>query len=139
MGGDDGTRTHDPLLAKQVLFQLSYVPEISARARNCTAAPSERDLSATLGANMCEAGRRSMGRPSQGLERAGGRILRWRPCSTTTGPVPPQESLYWLLRRRVGWCLACPLEPELAFPPIFLILLDDQRFSGLTNVVASVT
>ncbi len=25
-GGDDGTRTHDPLLAKQVLFQLSYVP-----------------------------------------------------------------------------------------------------------------
>ncbi len=25
--GDDGTRTHDPLLAKQVLFQLSYVPE----------------------------------------------------------------------------------------------------------------
>jgi hypothetical protein len=26
-GGDDGTRTHDPLLAKQVLFQLSYIPE----------------------------------------------------------------------------------------------------------------
>jgi hypothetical protein len=25
-GGDDGTRTHDPLLAKQVLYQLSYVP-----------------------------------------------------------------------------------------------------------------
>ena len=29
--GDDGTRTHDPLLAKQVLYQLSYVPEISSR------------------------------------------------------------------------------------------------------------
>jgi hypothetical protein len=28
-GGDDGTRTHDPLLAKQVLFQLSYIPEQS--------------------------------------------------------------------------------------------------------------
>ncbi len=27
-GGDDGIRTHDPLLAKQVLCQLSYVPEI---------------------------------------------------------------------------------------------------------------
>jgi hypothetical protein len=27
VGGDDGTRTHDPLLAKQVLFQLSYIPE----------------------------------------------------------------------------------------------------------------
>ncbi len=25
-GGADGTRTHDPLLAKQVLFQLSYSP-----------------------------------------------------------------------------------------------------------------
>ena len=25
-GGDDGTRTHDPLLAKQVLSQLSYTP-----------------------------------------------------------------------------------------------------------------
>ncbi len=27
-GGDDGNRTHDPLLAKQVLCQLSYVPEL---------------------------------------------------------------------------------------------------------------
>ena len=26
LGGDDGTRTHDPLLAKQVLSQLSYTP-----------------------------------------------------------------------------------------------------------------
>jgi hypothetical protein len=26
MGGDDGTRTHDPLLAKQVHYQLCYVP-----------------------------------------------------------------------------------------------------------------
>jgi hypothetical protein len=26
LGGDDGTRTHDPRLAKPVLFQLSYVP-----------------------------------------------------------------------------------------------------------------
>jgi hypothetical protein len=28
-GGDDGTRTHDPLLAKQVLFQLSYIPGLT--------------------------------------------------------------------------------------------------------------
>jgi hypothetical protein len=28
-GGDDGTRTHDPLLAKQVLFQLSYIPVLT--------------------------------------------------------------------------------------------------------------
>ena len=27
-GGDERTRTADPLLAKQVLYQLSYVPEI---------------------------------------------------------------------------------------------------------------
>jgi hypothetical protein len=26
-GGDDGTRTHDPLRAKQVLLPLSYVPK----------------------------------------------------------------------------------------------------------------
>ena len=26
LGGDDGTRTHDPLLAGQVLSQLSYTP-----------------------------------------------------------------------------------------------------------------
>ena len=25
-GGDEGTRTPDPLLAKQTLFQLSYIP-----------------------------------------------------------------------------------------------------------------
>ena len=25
-GGGDGTRTHDPLLANQVLYQLSYAP-----------------------------------------------------------------------------------------------------------------
>ena len=28
-GGDDGIRTHDPLLAGQVLSQLSYTPKIS--------------------------------------------------------------------------------------------------------------
>ena len=27
-GGDDGNRTHDLLLAKQALYQLSYVPEV---------------------------------------------------------------------------------------------------------------
>ena len=26
LGGDDGNRTHDPLLAGQVLSQLSYTP-----------------------------------------------------------------------------------------------------------------
>ena len=28
LGGDDGNRTHDPLLAGQVLSQLSYTPII---------------------------------------------------------------------------------------------------------------
>ena len=27
LGGDDGIRTHDPLLAGQVLSQLSYTPK----------------------------------------------------------------------------------------------------------------
>ena len=29
-GGDDGIRTHDPLLAGQVLSQLSYTPSVSS-------------------------------------------------------------------------------------------------------------
>ena len=36
-GGDERTRTADPLLAKQVLYQLSYVPAapiIEARVRS---------------------------------------------------------------------------------------------------------
>ena len=28
--GDEGTRTPDPLLAKQVLYQLSYIPALKA-------------------------------------------------------------------------------------------------------------
>jgi hypothetical protein len=28
-GGDEETRTPDPLLAKEMLFQLSYVPELT--------------------------------------------------------------------------------------------------------------
>ena len=31
VGGDDGIRTHDPLLAGQVLSQLSYTPSFSLR------------------------------------------------------------------------------------------------------------
>ena len=31
LGGDDGIRTHDPLLAGQVLSQLSYTPVLSVR------------------------------------------------------------------------------------------------------------
>ena len=30
-GGDDGIRTHDPLLAGQVLSQLSYTPKFTFR------------------------------------------------------------------------------------------------------------
>ena len=33
-GGDDGIRTHDPLLAGQVLSQLSYTPIIECRMQN---------------------------------------------------------------------------------------------------------
>ena len=31
VGGDDGIRTHDPLLAGQVLSQLSYTPRLNLR------------------------------------------------------------------------------------------------------------
>ena len=30
-GGDEGIRTHDPLLAKQVLSQLSYTPALPTK------------------------------------------------------------------------------------------------------------
>ena len=33
-GGDDGIRTHDPLLAGQVLSQLSYTPVVFPFARS---------------------------------------------------------------------------------------------------------
>ena len=32
-GGDDGIRTHDPLLAGQVLSQLSYTPVYAAHSK----------------------------------------------------------------------------------------------------------
>ena len=32
-GGDDGIRTHDPLLAGQVLSQLSYTPMLNAKCK----------------------------------------------------------------------------------------------------------
>ena len=32
LGGDDGIRTHDPLLAGQVLSQLSYTPLLMVRS-----------------------------------------------------------------------------------------------------------
>ena len=34
LGGDERTRTADPLLAKQVLYQLSYVPLLTCKFTN---------------------------------------------------------------------------------------------------------
>ncbi len=42
-GGGDGTRTHDPLLAKQVLYQLSYAPILVAELlMSCRGSDGER-------------------------------------------------------------------------------------------------
>ena len=35
VGGDEEDRTPDPLLAKQVLSQLSYTPEFSCKGASC--------------------------------------------------------------------------------------------------------
>ena len=35
-GGDEGTRTPDPLLAKEVLSQLSYIPSNTRMLANAT-------------------------------------------------------------------------------------------------------
>ena len=49
-GGDDGIRTHDPLLAGQVLSQLSYTP---IWGRNCSSSSScvGLDLSSRIVSN----------------------------------------------------------------------------------------
>ena len=41
-GGDERTRTADPLLAKQVLYQLSYVPEAPIIDIGCSLAGLSR-------------------------------------------------------------------------------------------------
>jgi hypothetical protein len=41
-GGDGGTRTRDFLLAKQVLYQLSYVPSVTERTAYRTLPGSHR-------------------------------------------------------------------------------------------------
>ena len=33
VGGEDGIRTRDPLIANQVLYQLSYIPSFFGRAK----------------------------------------------------------------------------------------------------------
>jgi hypothetical protein len=56
-GGDERTRTADPLLAKQVLYQLSYVPVSTCgnvEPRPCTAPPKADDFSAPDGRSRCE-------------------------------------------------------------------------------------
>ena len=46
IGGGEGTRTHDPLVANQVLYQLSYAPVFGltspSRAGSKNRLPSER-------------------------------------------------------------------------------------------------
>ena len=37
LGGDEGTRTLNPLLAKQVRYQLRHVPVVRSRARDAPA------------------------------------------------------------------------------------------------------
>ena len=44
-GGDERTRTADPLLAKQVLYQLSYVPEVTLDHTDSLEPMPERTMS----------------------------------------------------------------------------------------------
>ena len=45
-GGDEGTRTPDPLLAKEVLSQLSYIPTQSQGTASFVGAPWSRSPTA---------------------------------------------------------------------------------------------
>ena len=56
-GGDDGIRTHDPLLAGQVLSQLSYTPvKVVVSPNFCEAKISPaKQISTACGFHFCEA------------------------------------------------------------------------------------
>ena len=51
LGGDERVRTDDPLLAKQVLSQLSYTP-ISLRVRSTLRFPEPQKLNNDLGPEL---------------------------------------------------------------------------------------
>ncbi len=53
--GDDGARTHDPRLAKPVLFQLSYVPEMIDSTVAAFTFPGFVDVGALSGSRPCAA------------------------------------------------------------------------------------
>ena len=50
-GGDDGTRTHDLLVANQALYQLSYVPESSRPAFTIELPTKRRSGGAVVGSS----------------------------------------------------------------------------------------
>ena len=51
-GGDDGIRTHDPLLAGQVLSQLSYTPILMRNSRFLRFSDSGKDVTPSL--HLCQ-------------------------------------------------------------------------------------
>ena len=99
-GGDEGTRTPDPLLAKEVLSQLSYIPigafivanekpERAGASRGTAWGPSERRRCAGRGAApgaRCATGRRARGPRTRRRGRPG--QARRRSASGRRGPLP---------------------------------------------------
>ena len=51
-GGDDGIRTHDPLLAGQVLSQLSYTPVFLPGSQNGSLKIEQRSKKQLLSLNL---------------------------------------------------------------------------------------
>jgi hypothetical protein len=67
-GGGDGTRTHDRLVANQVLYQLSYAPRVPAwspRARGGRRDPARADIMVGLSGLEPLTSRLSGGRSNQ--------------------------------------------------------------------------
>ena len=71
LGGAEGTRTHDILLAKQALYQLSYGPLGGPRPPGNQAAQYETDtgLAASLAASLIKGGDPAAGSPTATLLR----------------------------------------------------------------------
>lgn len=122
-GGGDGTRTHDPLVANQVLYQLSYAPKFgsgrSSLEELCSIAMT-RDDGLRVGLSGLEplTSRLSGGRSNQLSYRPGERIrghevmgeIPWTESGRSGWPSSPKRASYCSPPDSTSGSLTDPLE-----------------------------